>query len=47
MCIFFRYAKDLDALRFRAPTEINTVIVDLAKEFHCSGWSTSTLRLKL
>jgi lysophospholipase L1-like esterase len=32
----FRYAKDLDALRFRAPTEINTVIVDLAKEFHCS-----------
>jgi tetratricopeptide (TPR) repeat protein len=32
----FRYAKDLDALRFRAPTEINSVIVDIAKEFHSS-----------
>ena len=30
----FRYAKDLDALRFRAPTELNTVIEGLAKEFH-------------
>ena len=30
----FRYAKDLDALRFRAPTKINTIITDLAKEFH-------------
>jgi tetratricopeptide (TPR) repeat protein len=30
----FRYAKDLDALRFRAPSEMNTVIVNLAKEFH-------------
>jgi len=30
----FRYAKDLDALRFRAPSEINTAIVNLAKEFH-------------
>ncbi len=31
----FRYAKDLDALRFRAPSEINTVITNLAREFHC------------
>ena len=30
----FRFAKDLDALRFRAPTEINSVIKNLAKEFH-------------
>jgi Tetratricopeptide repeat len=30
----FRYAKDLDALRFRAPTEMNTVIASMAKEFH-------------
>jgi hypothetical protein len=30
----FRYAKDLDALRFRAPTRINTDIVKLGKEYH-------------
>ena len=30
----FRYAKDLDALRFRAPTEMNAVIASLAREFH-------------
>ncbi|MGA9408773.1 MAG: tetratricopeptide repeat protein, partial [Bacteroidota bacterium] len=30
----FRYAKDLDALRFRAPTKINTIIENLGKEFH-------------
>jgi len=29
----YRYAKDLDALRFRAPTEINKVICDLGREF--------------
>ncbi len=31
----FRYAKDLDGLRFRAPEEINTVINSLGKEFNC------------
>ena len=30
----FRYAKDLDALRFRAPTGINNVIADLGREYH-------------
>ena len=30
----FRYAKDLDALRFRAPTEINNLISELGKEFN-------------
>ena len=30
----FRYAKDLDALRFRAPTDINTTIMKLGKEHH-------------
>jgi tetratricopeptide (TPR) repeat protein len=30
----FRYAKDLDALRFRAPTEINKTIINLGKEFN-------------
>jgi len=30
----FRYARDLDALRFRAPSEMNDIIVKLAKEFH-------------
>lgn len=30
----FRYAKDLDALRFRAPSEINRVIYQLGKKFH-------------
>lgn len=30
----FRYAKDLDALRFRAPSEINKTIIDLGKEFN-------------
>lgn len=29
----FRYAKDLDALRFRAPSEINKIIISLGKEF--------------
>jgi tetratricopeptide (TPR) repeat protein len=32
----FKLAKDLDALRFRAPKEINKVIDDLGKEFHVS-----------
>jgi tetratricopeptide (TPR) repeat protein len=31
----FRYAKDLDALRFRAPSEINNVIIELGKKFSC------------
>ncbi|HUI29634.1 MAG TPA: GDSL-type esterase/lipase family protein [Candidatus Acidoferrales bacterium] len=31
----FRYAKDLDALRFRAPTAINKVICKLGNEFNC------------
>ena len=30
----FRLAKDLDALRFRAPEKINNIIEDLGKEFH-------------
>jgi lysophospholipase L1-like esterase len=30
----FRQAKELDALRFRAPDEINKIIDDLGKEFH-------------
>ncbi|MHB1687294.1 MAG: tetratricopeptide repeat protein [Ignavibacteriaceae bacterium] len=30
----FRYAKDLDALRFRAPTEINKIIFDFGREFN-------------
>ena len=30
----FKLAKDLDALRFRAPKEINTLIDDLGLEFH-------------
>lgn len=30
----FRLAKDLDALRFRAPEKINKIIEDLGKEFH-------------
>jgi tetratricopeptide (TPR) repeat protein len=30
----FRYAKDLDALRFRAPSEINKTIINLGKEFN-------------
>jgi tetratricopeptide (TPR) repeat protein len=30
----FRYAKDLDALRFRAPSEINKTIISLGKEFN-------------
>src|ERR1035437_8565152 len=30
----FRYAKDLDALRFRAPTNINKIIINLGKEFN-------------
>jgi tetratricopeptide (TPR) repeat protein len=30
----FRYAKDLDALRFRAPSEINNLIIKLGKEFN-------------
>ena len=29
----FRLAKDLDALRFRAPSKMNTIIDDLGKEF--------------
>ncbi len=32
----FKLAKDLDALRFRAPKKMNTVIDDLGKEFHVS-----------
>jgi tetratricopeptide (TPR) repeat protein len=31
--ILFRKAKDLDALRFRAPEKINETIINLAKEF--------------
>ncbi len=30
----FRYAKDLDALRFRAPTVINNEILDLGRKFN-------------
>jgi tetratricopeptide (TPR) repeat protein len=30
----FRFAKDLDALRFRAPEELNRVIKSLGEEFH-------------
>ncbi len=30
----FRYAKDLDLLRFRAPEEMNKIIYKLASEFH-------------
>ena len=30
----FKLAKDLDALRFRAPEKINKIINDLGKEFH-------------
>jgi len=30
----FRLAKDLDALRFRAPEKMNQIIDDLGKEFH-------------
>ena len=30
----FRWAKDLDALRFRAPTDLNEEIFALGKEFH-------------
>lgn len=30
----FRYAKDLDALRFRAPEKINSLIKQLAKEYN-------------
>ncbi len=30
----FRYAKDLDALRFRAPSEMNKIIFDLGREFN-------------
>ena len=29
----FRYAKDLDALRFRAPTDLNKIIFSIGKEF--------------
>ncbi|HEY6952393.1 MAG TPA: tetratricopeptide repeat protein, partial [Bacteroidota bacterium] len=31
----FRFAKDLDALRFRAPTQINNEIMKLGNEFGC------------
>jgi tetratricopeptide (TPR) repeat protein len=30
----FRFAKDLDALRFRAPSEINSIVINLGKEFN-------------
>ena len=30
----FKLAKDLDALRFRAPEQINEIVNDLGKEFH-------------
>jgi tetratricopeptide (TPR) repeat protein len=30
----FRYAKDLDALRFRAPSEINKIITELGEKFN-------------
>ena len=33
----FRFAKDLDALRFRAPEKINTIIKKLALKHNC-GW---------
>ena len=29
----FRYAKDLDALRFRAPSDINKLIIQFGKEY--------------
>ena len=31
----FRFAKDLDALRFRAPEKINEIIKKLAEKFNC------------
>ena len=31
---FFRHAKDLDALRFRAPSEINNIVINLGREFN-------------
>ncbi len=32
----FRQAKDLDALRFRAPEKINQIIIELAEKYNCS-----------
>jgi tetratricopeptide (TPR) repeat protein len=32
--VLFKKAKDLDALRFRAPEEINKIILNLGKEYH-------------
>ena len=39
----FRLAKDLDALRFRAPEKINKIIDDLGKEFHVATISIDSL----
>jgi lysophospholipase L1-like esterase len=39
----FKLAKDLDALRFRAPKEINTIIDDLGLEFHAPVVPTDSL----
>lgn len=39
----FRLAKDLDALRFRAPEEINTMISKLCKEFNVKAVSIDSL----
>ncbi|MFZ6034194.1 MAG: GDSL-type esterase/lipase family protein, partial [Melioribacter sp.] len=39
----FRYAKDLDALRFRAPEELNGIIIDLAKKYNVSYIDSDSL----
>jgi len=39
----FRYAKDLDALRFRAPSEINRLIINFGKEFNFAIVNTDSL----
>lgn len=39
----FRLAKDLDALRFRAPEKINTIINNLSKEFNVETISIDSL----
>jgi tetratricopeptide (TPR) repeat protein len=39
----FRLAKDLDALRFRAPEKMNKIIDDLGKEFHVATVSIDSI----
>ena len=39
----FRLAKDLDALRFRAPKKMNEIIEDLGKEFHVTIVPTDSI----